>query len=144
MYPTLASLVEERFREHPEATHTIIHALNQWLHETWQFEYKGRIFTTPIITLPIVDRAIDELNWVVERGARAILIGRPRYRGCTVRGRSRCPNSIRSGDASSRPACWSSCTPPTAGIPGTPTTGRVPASSGRSAHAVPLLLHPGP
>ena len=52
MYPTLASLVEERFREHPEATHTIIHALNQWLHETWQFDYKGRISTTPIITLP--------------------------------------------------------------------------------------------
>ncbi|HEY3934365.1 MAG TPA: hypothetical protein VGL65_07060, partial [Gemmatimonadales bacterium] len=74
MYPTLASLVEERFREHPEATHTIIHALNQWLHETWQFDYKGRIFTTPIITLPIVEKAIDELNWVVERGARAILI----------------------------------------------------------------------
>ena len=47
MYPTLASLVEERFREHPEATHTIIHGLNQWLHETWQFDYKGRIFTTP-------------------------------------------------------------------------------------------------
>ena len=74
MYPTLASLVEERFREHPEATHTIIHALNQWLHETWNFDYKGRIFTTPIITLPIVERAIDELNWVAERGARAVLI----------------------------------------------------------------------
>src|SRR6201746_611883 len=29
MSPTLASLVEERFREHPEATHTIIHALNE-------------------------------------------------------------------------------------------------------------------
>jgi len=74
MYPTLASLVEERFRDYPEATHTIIHALNQWLHETWSFDYNGRIFTTPIITLPIVDKAIEELNWVVERGARAVLI----------------------------------------------------------------------
>ncbi|MDT5011663.1 MAG: hypothetical protein QOH57_3280, partial [Mycobacterium sp.] len=74
MYPTLASLVEERFREHPEATHTIIHALNEWLHETWSFDYKGRIFTTPIITLPVVEKAIAELNWVAERGARAILI----------------------------------------------------------------------
>jgi predicted TIM-barrel fold metal-dependent hydrolase len=74
MYPTLASLVEERFRDHPEATHTIIHGLNEWLHEVWQFDYQGRIFTTPIITLPIVEKAIDELNWVVERGARAVLI----------------------------------------------------------------------
>ena len=74
MYPTLASLVEERFRDHPEATHTIIHALNQWLQETWSFDYKGRIFTTPIITLPIVEKAIEELNWVVEHGARTVLI----------------------------------------------------------------------
>ncbi|WP_067662440.1 amidohydrolase family protein [Nocardia miyunensis] len=74
MYPTLASLVEERFRAYPEATHAIIHALNQWLHETWSFDYKGRIFTAPIVTLPIVEQAIDELNWVVERGARAILV----------------------------------------------------------------------
>jgi len=74
MYPTLASLVEERFRAHPDVTHTIIHALNEWLHETWSFDYKGRIFTTPIITLPIVDKAIAELNWAVEHGARAVLV----------------------------------------------------------------------
>jgi predicted TIM-barrel fold metal-dependent hydrolase len=74
MYPTLASLVEERFRDHPEATHTIIHALNQWLRETWSFDYKGRIFTAPIITLPIVEKAIEELNWAVDNGARAVLI----------------------------------------------------------------------
>ena len=74
MYPTLASLVEERFRDYPEAAHTIIHALNQWLQETWSFDYKGRIFTTPIITLPIVEKAIEELNWAVEHGARTVLI----------------------------------------------------------------------
>jgi predicted TIM-barrel fold metal-dependent hydrolase len=74
MFPTLASLVEERFSDDPDATHTIIHALNQWLHETWSFDYAHRIYTTPIITLPIVERAIEELEWVLERGARAILI----------------------------------------------------------------------
>jgi hypothetical protein len=74
MYPTLASLVEERFREYPDSIHAIIHALNQWLHETWSFDYKGRIFTAPVISLPIVEKAIEELDWVVERGARAILI----------------------------------------------------------------------
>jgi predicted TIM-barrel fold metal-dependent hydrolase len=74
MYPTLASLVEERFREHPEASHAIIHALNEWIYETWKFDWQDRIFTTPIITLPIVDKAIEELEWVLERGARAVLI----------------------------------------------------------------------
>jgi predicted TIM-barrel fold metal-dependent hydrolase len=74
MFPTLASLLEERMRDDPELIHAVIHALNQWLYETWQFDYLGRIFTTPVITLPIVDRAIEELEWVVERGARVVLI----------------------------------------------------------------------
>jgi predicted TIM-barrel fold metal-dependent hydrolase len=74
MFPTLASLVEERMRDDPEMIHAVIHALNEWLHETWQFDFQGRIFTTPVISLPIVERAIEELEWVVERGARAILI----------------------------------------------------------------------
>jgi predicted TIM-barrel fold metal-dependent hydrolase len=84
MFPTLASLVEERMRDDPELTHAVVHALNQWIHETWTFDYEGRIFATPVITLPIVDRAIEELEWVVERGARAVLIRPapvPGYRG---------------------------------------------------------------
>jgi predicted TIM-barrel fold metal-dependent hydrolase len=74
MFPTLASLVEERLRDDPDAIHAIIHALNEWLYETWQFDYEGRIFATPVITLPFVDRAIEELEWVVERGAKVVLI----------------------------------------------------------------------
>jgi len=74
MFPTLASLIEERMRDAPELTHEVIHSLNQWLYETWSFDYEGRIFATPIITLPIVERAIEELDWVLERGARVVLI----------------------------------------------------------------------
>ena len=74
MFPTLASLVEERMRDDPEMIHAVIHALNEWMHETWQFDYEGRIFTTPVITLPIVEKAIEELEWVVERGAKVVLI----------------------------------------------------------------------
>ncbi|MFF5141475.1 amidohydrolase family protein [Streptomyces sp. NPDC013157] len=74
MFPTLASLIEERMRHHPELIHAVIHSLNEWLHETWSFNYKDRILTTPVITLPIVEKAIAELDWAVERGARAILV----------------------------------------------------------------------
>jgi predicted TIM-barrel fold metal-dependent hydrolase len=74
MFPTLASLVEERFRDDPEAMHAVIHAFNEWLSETWSFNHKDRIYATPIITLPIVDEAIRELEWVLERGARVVLI----------------------------------------------------------------------
>ena len=74
MFPTLASLVEERMRDDPELIHVVIHALNEWMYETWQFDYEGRIYATPVITLPIVERAIEELEWVVERGAKVVLI----------------------------------------------------------------------
>jgi predicted TIM-barrel fold metal-dependent hydrolase len=74
MWPTLASLVEERLRDDPRAIHAVIHALNVWMYETWTFGYEDRIFPTPVITLPILDKAIEELEWVLERGARVILI----------------------------------------------------------------------
>jgi predicted TIM-barrel fold metal-dependent hydrolase len=74
MWPTLASLLEERLRDDPVATHEVIHSLNQWMYEHWTFGYEGRIFPTPIVTLPIVERAIAELEWLLERDARIILV----------------------------------------------------------------------
>jgi predicted TIM-barrel fold metal-dependent hydrolase len=74
MFPTLASLLEERMRDDPELIHAAVHALNEWLYDVWKFDYEGRIFTTPVITLPIVERAIEELEWCLERGAKTVLI----------------------------------------------------------------------
>ncbi len=74
MWPTLASLLEERLRGDPPATHAVVHALNQWMHEHWTFNYENRIFPTPVIHLGIVDQAIEELEWVLARGARIMLI----------------------------------------------------------------------
>jgi predicted TIM-barrel fold metal-dependent hydrolase len=74
MWPTLASLLEDRLRLDPKATHAVIHALNQWMHEHWTFNFAGRIFPAPVVTLPIVSEAIKELEWVVERGAKVVLI----------------------------------------------------------------------
>ncbi len=62
MWPTLASLLEERLRGDPMAIHAVVHALNQWMHEHWTFNYEDRIFPTPVINLGIVDRG--------HRGAR--------------------------------------------------------------------------
>jgi predicted TIM-barrel fold metal-dependent hydrolase len=74
MFPTLASLIEERMRDDPDLTAAVIHALNEWIFETWGFNHEDRIFTTPVITPGIVDKAIEELDWVLERGARVILV----------------------------------------------------------------------
>jgi predicted TIM-barrel fold metal-dependent hydrolase len=74
MWPTLASLLEERLSDDPKATHVVVHALNEWMHEHWTYNFDDRIFPTPVITLPILDEALRELDYVVERGARAILV----------------------------------------------------------------------
>src|SRR5258707_14096958 len=39
MFPTLASLVEERLRDHPGAIHVIVHALNEWLESVLGVHY---------------------------------------------------------------------------------------------------------
>jgi predicted TIM-barrel fold metal-dependent hydrolase len=74
MWPTLASVLEERLTTDPEATHAVVHAFNQWMYEEWTFNYQDRIFPAPVVTLPIVDEAIKELDWIAERGAKLILI----------------------------------------------------------------------
>ncbi|MBL7500288.1 amidohydrolase [Frankia sp. CNm7] len=74
LFPTLASLVEERMKDDLELTHAAVHALNEWMLETWSFNYADRIFPTPVITLPIVDKAIEELDWAVANGAKVVLI----------------------------------------------------------------------
>ena len=84
MFPTLASLLEERMRDDPEMIHAVIHSLNEWIHDEWTFNYEDRIFTTPVISLPIVEKAIEELEWCLERGAKVILVRPapvPGYRG---------------------------------------------------------------
>jgi predicted TIM-barrel fold metal-dependent hydrolase len=74
MFPTLASLLEERMRDDPKLIHAVIHSLNEWLYEQWTFNYEDRIFTTPVISLPILDKALEELEWVLERGAKTVLV----------------------------------------------------------------------
>ena len=74
VYPTLANLVEQSVEKDPELTHAVIHSLNRWLDETWGFDVEGRLFVVPVVTLGLVERAIEELEWLIGRGARAILI----------------------------------------------------------------------
>lgn len=52
MYPTLASLIEERTTDDVILTHAIIHALNEWMAEHWTFNYHDRIFATPSSACP--------------------------------------------------------------------------------------------
>jgi predicted TIM-barrel fold metal-dependent hydrolase len=74
MWPTLASVLEERLADDSDAVHAIVHALNQWILDHWTFNYSDAIFATPIIALNIVEKAIEELEYLVDNGARIFLM----------------------------------------------------------------------
>jgi predicted TIM-barrel fold metal-dependent hydrolase len=75
MFPTLASAVEERLGNFDVgAMCAIMHSLNQWMLENWEFNCQDRIFTAPVISLADVDWAVKELEWALENGARTVLV----------------------------------------------------------------------
>lgn len=133
MFPTLASLVEERLKNDPELTHDVIHALNQWMYEHWSFDYEGRIFAVPVVTLPIVDRALEELAWCLERGAKTVLVRPapvPASGGAAARSGSR--SSTRSGGPVWTPESRCRCTRRTAATRRSSTSGNPPPNTSRS------------
>jgi predicted TIM-barrel fold metal-dependent hydrolase len=74
MFPTLASLIEQRLIDDPVLTQVAIHAFNEWLHEHWGYDHAGRIFATPLVNPCVLDEGIAELELVLSRGARAVLL----------------------------------------------------------------------
>ncbi|MEU6562456.1 amidohydrolase family protein [Nocardia nova] len=80
-YPTLASLVEHSAADDPELTLAIIHALNEWMLEHWGYAYQDRIFSTPIINCSEVDGARRELEYLLDKGARVVLMKPAPVRG---------------------------------------------------------------
>jgi predicted TIM-barrel fold metal-dependent hydrolase len=75
LWPTLASVIEERVADDPDLAVVLVHALNQWMHEHWTYVYSDAIYSTPIITLAGgVGPALEELQYVSERGAKLFLM----------------------------------------------------------------------
>jgi predicted TIM-barrel fold metal-dependent hydrolase len=74
MFPTLASVIEERLGAKGPTTAALFHSLNQWVHEEWGFARQDRLFAVPYISLVDVDAALVELDLALARGARAVTI----------------------------------------------------------------------
>jgi predicted TIM-barrel fold metal-dependent hydrolase len=75
LWPTLASVLEERVADDPDLAVTIVHALNEWMHEHWTYGYSDAIYATPIISLAAgPEKAVEELQYIYERGAKIFLI----------------------------------------------------------------------
>ncbi len=74
MFPTLGVGVEGLNADNVPMTYKLFHAFNQWLDDDWGFDYKERILAAPAI--PVLDpvKAVEELEFVLERGARLIVL----------------------------------------------------------------------
>ena len=71
-FPTFAVSVEALLVDDAEATYANLHAFNRWLDEDWGFNYQNRIFGVPLLSLLDPFRAVEELEFVVSRGAPAV------------------------------------------------------------------------
>jgi predicted TIM-barrel fold metal-dependent hydrolase len=58
----------------PDQMYGNVHAFNQWLDDDWGFDYKNRIVAPPLLNLLDRDRAVEELEFVLDHGARAIAL----------------------------------------------------------------------
>ena len=75
MLPTFACGVEEALKHDIEATMASVHAFNLWLDEDWGFDRPDhRIIAAPIISLADPDKAVEEVDFVLARGAKLVLV----------------------------------------------------------------------
>ncbi|CAM4455890.1 putative metal-dependent hydrolase of the TIM-barrel fold protein [Mycobacterium basiliense] len=73
MFPTFGCGVEEALKDDAEATMASLHAFNLWLDEDWGFDRDDhRILAAPMISLTDPQRAVEEVDFVLERGARLV------------------------------------------------------------------------
>jgi len=75
MLPTFGCGVEEALKHDIEATMASVHAFNLWLDEDWGFDRPDRrIIAAPIISLADPAKALEEVDFVLGRGARLVLV----------------------------------------------------------------------
>ncbi len=74
VFPTLGVGMEEALIGDVEACHVAFHSFNQWLLDDWSFDFDGRLLSAPYITLMDPAAAAAELDWVIDNGARVIVM----------------------------------------------------------------------
>lgn len=73
-FPTLGVTMEGFLLNDVEMHYAAFHAFNRWLIDDWGFAWKDRIYAAPYLSLMDVDRAVEELDFVLKEGARLITI----------------------------------------------------------------------
>ena len=74
LFPSLALSCEQLFVDDVTATYANLHAFNRWLDDDWGFNHQDRIYGVPLVSLLDPLRAVDALEFVLERNAPVVLL----------------------------------------------------------------------
>ena len=74
LFPTLGQCVEHLMYDDVDMMYRIFRSFNLWLDDQWGFSYQDCLYTPPIIPMLDVTRACQELEFVLDRGARIICL----------------------------------------------------------------------
>jgi predicted TIM-barrel fold metal-dependent hydrolase len=74
LFPTLAVGVEGLNPGNLDLTYKVFHAFNQWIEDDWGYAYEDRLYGAAAIPVLDPDLAVRELDFVLERGARLVVL----------------------------------------------------------------------
>jgi predicted TIM-barrel fold metal-dependent hydrolase len=74
MLPTAGVGVEPQLRRTPDVLYPSVRAFNRWVEEDWGFGADGRIYGAALVSLFDLDEAIRELDRVLARGCRFVVV----------------------------------------------------------------------
>jgi predicted TIM-barrel fold metal-dependent hydrolase len=74
LWPSLGLVVEHQMRSNVAACQANLRAFNRWLDDEWGFAYQDSLFAAPWLSLCDLDAAVQELDYVLDRGARVVAL----------------------------------------------------------------------
>ncbi|SNQ49201.1 conserved hypothetical protein [Frankia canadensis] len=74
LFPSAIALSIENYVKDTAAAYANVHAFNQWFDEDWGFNRDGRLFAPALLSLRDLDLAVEELEFVLDRGAKIVLL----------------------------------------------------------------------
>jgi predicted TIM-barrel fold metal-dependent hydrolase len=74
VFPAGMALSAEHYIQDTHALYANVHSFNQWYDETWGFNYDDKIYATALLSLRDLDQAVKEAEFVLDRGARVVLL----------------------------------------------------------------------
>jgi predicted TIM-barrel fold metal-dependent hydrolase len=74
MFPTMVSGIEHQTADDVDLTYALLDALNRWILDEWGFGAEGRIYSMPVVSLADPERAVAQLEFGLEHGARAVMM----------------------------------------------------------------------